>query len=198
MYLGGPWWDVALGRRDSTTASLAKANANLPPPFGNLSTLITLFSNKGLNATDMTALSDAHTISQARCVTFRPHIYNDTDIDLDFAKLRQSTCPFLGGDDNLAPIDIQTPTCFDNKYYQNLLAQRGLFHSDQELFNGGSQDSLVRTYNSDPGAFTNDFIAAMIKMGNITPLTGTEGQIRLNCRVVNSNIFPTYWNIRAD
>ncbi|GAB4859656.1 hypothetical protein Ancab_011137 [Ancistrocladus abbreviatus] len=186
VLLGGPSWDVALGRRDSTTASLAEANTDIPPPFASLSTLITLFSNKGLSATDMTALSGGHTIGQARCISFRDHIYNDTDIDPDFAKLRQSTCPFSGGDDNLAPLDIQTPTFFDNKYYQNLLAKRGLLHSDQELFNGGSQDSLVRIYSYNAWAFTNDFVAAMIKMGNITPLTGMEGQIRLNCSVVNS------------
>ncbi|GAB4859659.1 hypothetical protein Ancab_011140, partial [Ancistrocladus abbreviatus] len=148
--------------------------------------LITLLSNKGLSAIDMTALSSGHTIGQAHCISFRDHIYNDTDIDPNFAKLRQSTCPFSGGDDNLAPIDIQTPTFFDNKYYQNLLAKRGLLHSDQELFNGGSQDSLVRIYSYNAWAFANDFVAAMIKMGNITPLTGMEGQIRLNCIVVNS------------
>ncbi|GAB4859653.1 hypothetical protein Ancab_011134 [Ancistrocladus abbreviatus] len=186
VLLGGPSWDVALGRRDSTTASLAEANTDIPPPFASLSTLITSFSNKGLSATDMTALSGGHTIGQARCISFRDHIYNDTDIDPNFAKLRQSTCPFSGGDDNLAPLDIQTPTFFDNKYYQNLLAKRGLLHSDQELFNGGSQDSLVRIYSYNAWAFTNDFVAAMIKMGNITPLTGMEGQIRLNCSVVNS------------
>ncbi|GKB71450.1 mitochondrial pyruvate carrier 1-like protein [Tanacetum coccineum] len=34
--LGGPLWKVKLGRRDSTTASQATANANLPSPFMDL------------------------------------------------------------------------------------------------------------------------------------------------------------------
>ena len=74
---------------------------------------------------------------------------------------------------------------FDNKYYENLEAQRGLFHSDQELFNGGSQDALVRAYSANNALFFRDFAAAMVKMSNISPLTGTNGEIRSNCRVVN-------------
>lgn len=183
--LGGPLWDVPLGRRDSTTASLSAANSDLPGPNSDLATLISKFANKGLDARDMTALSGAHTIGQARCTTFRNRIYNDTDINPRFASLRQMNCPVSGGDDNLAPIDIQSPTRFGNDYYQNLLLQRGLFHSDQELFNGGSQDSLVRQYSFNGRLFANDFATAMIKMGNINPLTGTTGQIRLNCRKVN-------------
>ncbi|KAJ3701283.1 hypothetical protein LUZ61_004988 [Rhynchospora tenuis] len=183
--LGGPTWTVLLGRRDARTASQSAANSNLPSLESSLQTLINLFATKGLTAKDMTALSGAHTIGQARCITFRSHIYSDTNINPTFAALRKKTCPQSGGDGNLAPIDVQTPIIFDNDYYQNLVAQRGLFHSDQELFNGGSQDSLVRTYSTSASTFTSDFVNAMIKMGNISPLTGTSGEIRLNCRKTN-------------
>ncbi|OMO61024.1 Plant peroxidase [Corchorus olitorius] len=183
--VGGPSWQVPLGRRDARTASLSAANSELPPPFANLSTLISSFASKGLNARDLTALSGAHTIGLARCITFRDRIYNDTNINPNFTAIRRANCPVSGGDNNLAPLDIQTPTRFDNDYYRNLLSQRGLLHSDQELFNGGSQDSLVRTYATNPVAFANDFAAAMVRMGNISPLTGTNGEIRRNCRVVN-------------
>lgn len=186
VLLGGPTWTVQLGRRDATTASQSSANSDLPAPSSSLSTLITKFSDKGLDARDMTALSGAHSIGQARCVNFRAHIYNDTDIDANFAALRQKNCPFSGGDDNLAPLDQQSPNRFGNNYYQNLLSQRGLLHSDQELFNGGSQDSLVKQYSSNAASFASDFRAAMVKMGGISPLTGTSGEIRLNCGKVNS------------
>ncbi|GAB2281946.1 NAD(+) salvage pathway protein [Dionaea muscipula] len=184
--LGGPSWTVLLGRRDSTTASLSEANTNLPGPTNDLSTLITKFAKKGLTAQDMTALSGAHTIGQARCLLFRSRIYNDTDINATYATGLQANCPVSGGDDNLAPLDLQTPTNFDNDYYQNLLNQQGLLHSDQELFNGGSQDSLAQTYANDNSQFLSDFVNSMINVGNISPLTGTQGQIRLNCRAVNS------------
>lgn len=58
MQLGGPSWNVKLGRRDSKTASLAAANSGvIPPPTSTLSNLINRFQAKGLSAKDMVALS---------------------------------------------------------------------------------------------------------------------------------------------
>jgi peroxidase len=176
---------VPLGRRDARTASQSAANDQLPSPFADLGTLISKFAAKGLNARDMTALSGGHTIGLARCTTFRTHIYNETNIDPNFATTRRASCPASGGDDNLAPLDSRTSNRFDNSYYRDLVGKRGLLHSDQELFNAGSQDALVRTYSNNVGAFAFDFAAAMLKMSKITPLTGTDGEIRGNCRVVN-------------
>ncbi|KAH0471165.1 hypothetical protein IEQ34_000888 [Dendrobium chrysotoxum] len=183
--LGGPTWTVKLGRRDSTTASLSQANSDIPSPASNLSALISSFSKKGLSTTDMVTLSGAHTIGQARCTVFRSRIYNETNIDASFANSVKSNCPSTGGDNNLSPLDLQTPTTFDNDYYNNLVNKKGLMHSDQQLFNGGSTDSQVSNYNSNPSKFASDFAAAIVKMGDISPLTGTQGQIRLNCRKTN-------------
>ncbi|KAL6876426.1 hypothetical protein ACP4OV_012998 [Aristida adscensionis] len=185
--LGGPTWTVYLGRRDATTASQSAANANLPAPGSSLATLVTMFGNKGLSPRDMTALSGAHTIGQARCATFRDRIYGDANINATFASLRQQTCPQAGagGDDTLAPIDLQTPAAFDNAYYRNLMSRQGLFHSDQELFNGGSQDVQVRKYAGNAGMFATDFARAMVKMGGLMPAAGTPTEVRLNCRKVN-------------
>ena len=131
----------------------------------------------------------AHTIGKARCVVFRDHIYNDSNIDSSFAKTRQNKCPRttgLPGDNNIAPLELQTPTTFDNYYFKNLISQKGLLRSDQVLFNGGSTDSLVKTYSQDVKTFYSDFVKAMIKMGDINPLTGSSGEIRKNCRKVNN------------
>ncbi|XP_058209783.1 cationic peroxidase 1-like [Rhododendron vialii] len=183
--LGGPSWTVQLGRGDSTTASLTAANNNIPAPTLNLSGLITAFSNKGFSANEMVALSGSHTIGQARCTSFRARIYNETNIDSQFATSLQSTCPSTGGDNNFSPLDTTSPTSFDNAYFTNLQSQLGLLHSDQQLFNGGSTDSQVDTYSSDSDSFFNDFSNAMVKMGSLSPLTGTSGQIRNNCRKTN-------------
>ncbi|KAF5185438.1 Peroxidase [Thalictrum thalictroides] len=183
--LGGPTWTVTLGRRDSRTASQSAANSQIPSPAASLATLISAFSAKGLNARDLTALSGAHTIGQARCTVFRNRIYNDANIDPAFATLRQRNCPRTGGDGNFAPLDIGSPVVFNNNYYQNLLIRRGLLHSDQELFNNGTQDAVVQSYSSNDALFRSDFAAAMVRMGAITPLTGSNGEIRRNCRRMN-------------
>lgn len=129
----------------------------------------------------------SHTIGLARCTSFRNRIYTETNIDSSFARTRQSNCPRAAGsgDNNLAPLDLQTPTAFNNDYYQNLINRRGLLHSDQQLFNGGSTDSQVRAYYNSPSSFNADFAAAMIKMGDVSPLTGSRGEVRKNCRRVN-------------
>ncbi|KAH1152824.1 hypothetical protein GLYMA_18G021800v4 [Glycine max] len=138
-----------------------------------------------LAARDSVVYERGHTIGLARCVTFRDHIYNDSDIDASFAKSLQSKCPRSGNDDLLEPLDLQTPTHFDNLYFQNLLDKKGLLHSDQKLFNGDSTNKLVKKYATNTAAFFKDFAKGMVKMSNIKPLTGSEGQIRINCRKVN-------------
>ncbi|RWR81234.1 cationic peroxidase 1-like protein [Cinnamomum micranthum f. kanehirae] len=183
--LGGPTWTVQLGRRDSTTASLSTANSDIPQPTFNLSALITAFTNKGLTSKEMVALSGSHTIGQARCTSFRARIYNETNIDSSLATSLKSNCPSTGGDNNLSPLDASTPTVFDNSYYKNLVNQKGLLHSDQQLYSGGSTDSEVTSYSTSSTTFFADFASAMVKMGNISPLTGTNGEIRTNCRKVN-------------
>ncbi|CAI0401730.1 unnamed protein product [Linum tenue] len=188
--LGGPTWTVNLGRRDSTSASRATAEAGNLPGFNDpLDRLVDLFGTKGLSPRDMVALSGAHTIGQARCATFRGRIYNNgSDIDANFASTRRRQCPSAAGDGNgnLAPLDLVTPNSFDNNYFRNLVQRRGLLQSDQVLFSGGSTDGIVDEYSRNPRVFNSDFAAAMVRMGNIEPLTGSQGQVRRVCTAVNA------------
>ena len=131
------------------------------------------------------SFSGSHTIGQARCVTFRTRLYNEPNIDPSFATSTKVKCPSTGGDNNLSPLDVISPTAFDNAYFKNLVSLKGLLHSDQQLFSNGSTDSQVRAYVNSPSSFRTDFANAMVKMGNLSPLTGTSGQIRTNCRKVN-------------
>nr|GEV94541.1 heme peroxidase [Tanacetum cinerariifolium] len=161
--LGGPTWDVKLGRRDSTTASQATANVTIPSPFMDLPALIKSFEDQGLDEEDLVVLSGAHTLGFAQCRTFRSHIYNDTNIDPAFAGQLRTNCPQAGGDSNLAPLD-PTPSSFDTRYFNNLVSKRGVLGSDQALFNGGETDELVSKYNDNYEKFFEDFAKSMIKM----------------------------------
>ncbi|KAF3432406.1 hypothetical protein FNV43_RR27146 [Rhamnella rubrinervis] len=185
--VGGPSWTVKLGRRDSTTANVDQANSDLPSFRASLGELISNFDRKGLSERDMVALSGSHSIGQAQCFTFRDRIYdNASDIDAGFASTRIRSCPTnTDGDANLAPLDLVTPNQFDNNYFKNLMRKKGLLQSDQVLFTGGSTDSIVSEYSRSPTTFSSDFASAMVKMGDIEPLTGTTGQIRRICSAVN-------------
>ncbi|XP_004951347.2 peroxidase 52 [Setaria italica] len=186
--LGGPSWNVRMGRRDARSASRDAANANLPGPGSGLPALVAAFKAKGLSARDMTALSGAHTVGRARCAEFRGRVNANAGeaINATFAAGLRGACPAAGGADGaLAPLDPVTPDAFDNGYFRALVERRGLLHSDQELFNGGSQDALVRKYASNGAAFFSDFAKAMVRMGNLAPAPGTPLEVRINCRRPN-------------
>ncbi|KAL6876465.1 hypothetical protein ACP4OV_013037 [Aristida adscensionis] len=187
--LGGPAWNVPLGRKDSRAASKPAAEDDLPAPNSTLPALLAAFGRHGLDARDTAALSGAHTVGTARCVQYkdRVHGYNGeggATIDPAFAELRRRTCQ--AGDDADAPFDELTPMGFDNAYYKDLVARRGLLTSDQALYGcGGPLDHLVEMYSTDAEAFFRDFATAMVKMGNIPPPPEMPVEVRLNCRMIN-------------
>ena len=178
---------MPLGRRDARTASRSAAESDLPGFFENLDQITRKFDRKGFTQREMVALSGAHTVGQAQCRTFRDRIYNDTNIDASFAASLRANCPRTAGsgDGNLAPLDPQSPNRFGNNYFQALVNRRALLNSDQVLYNGGATGSIVLSYSNNPSSFSGDYANAMVKMGNINPLTGTRGEIRNVCSRVN-------------
>ncbi|KAK4724673.1 hypothetical protein R3W88_027452 [Solanum pinnatisectum] len=183
---------VAVAARDSVVAEEGIRLQQVEPQqtmishlhFWTYQRFINSFKKQGLDEKDLVALSGGHTLGFAQCSTFRNRIYNDTNIDSTFASQRKANCPRRGGNTNLAPLD-PTPALFDSKYFSNLVSKKGLLHSDQELFNGGQTDNLVKKYSTNLGSFSKDYAEAMIKMGNIKPLDRNQGQIRVNCRKWN-------------
>lgn len=141
----------------------------------------------------ITFYAGSHTIGLSRCTSFRQRLYNQTgngqpDFTLDqaYAAQLRTNCPISGGDNNLFPLDLVSPTKFDNFYFKNILASKGLLSSDQVLFTKSSKTmELVQLYAANNGLFVEQFAKSMVKMGNISPLTGRRGEVRKNCRKVN-------------
>ncbi|CAN1122059.1 Peroxidase 72 [Linum perenne] len=186
LIAGGPSWEVPLGRRDSKSASLSGSNNNIPAPNNTFRTILTKFKLQGLNTVDLVALSGSHTIGNSRCTSFRQRLYNQTGLDPSYASQLKNRCPPSGGDQNLFFFDFQTPFHFDNIYFKNILASKGLLNSDQVLLtkNEASME-LVKQYAENNEMFFLQFAKSMVKMGNISPLTGSKGEIRKNCRKMN-------------
>ena len=99
--------------------------------------------------------------------------------DLD-SKIENFTTPL----DRDSPIGFPTND-FDNHYFQNLLNRKALLSSDQVLLNSYETKRLIQDYSISTDRFFDDFAKSMVKMGNISPLLGSRGQIRKNCRRVN-------------
>ncbi|RDY01093.1 Peroxidase 11, partial [Mucuna pruriens] len=179
ILVGGPYWDVPVGRKDSVTANFDLANTNLPTPDESLLSIIAKFLYQGLSVTDMVALAGAHTIGMAQCKNFRSRIYGDLEsssvknpISESHLSNLRSVCPAIGGgDNNITAMDYMTPNLFDNSFYQLLLNGEGLLNSDQEMYSsvfGIQTRELVKNYAADPLAFFQQFSESMVKMGNIT------------------------------
>lgn len=82
-------------------------------------------------------------------------------------------------------MDPRTPLVTDVYYYQDILANQGLFTSDQTLLTNSNTASEVNQNANNQLLWMRKLAAAMVKMGKIDVLTGTAGEIRKNCRMIN-------------
>ncbi|KAJ9670018.1 hypothetical protein PVL29_026525 [Vitis rotundifolia] len=194
IYLvGGPFWPVPMGRRDGLTANETAANEQLPTPIEPLENITAKFTSKGLTLNDVVVLSGAHTIGFAQCFTFKSRLFNfdntgnpDPNLDASLLQSLQQICPNQADSNtNLAPLDSVTTNKFDNVYYRNLVNNSGLLQSDQALMGDNRTAPMVMLYNRLPYLFATAFRSSIVKMGCIGVLTGHDGEIRKNCRVVN-------------
>ena len=187
MQSGGPDYAVPLGRKDGLTFATQNATlANLPPPSSNASTILASLATKNLDATDVVALSGGHTIGISHCSSFGNRLYPTQDpvMDKTFAKNLKEICP-TATTNATTVLDIRSPDAFDNKYYVDLMNRQGLFTSDQDLYSYSKTKDIVISFAVDQSLFFNKFVIAMTKMGQLSVLTGNQGEIRANCSVRN-------------
>ncbi|KAM4118808.1 hypothetical protein ACJW30_03G010300 [Castanea mollissima] len=192
--VGGISYMVPSGRRDGRVSREDEATQNLPRPTFNAQQLEERFAQKGLGLDEMVTLSGAHSIGRSHCSSFSERLYNfnetnlqDPSMDRIFARDLKTKCPknANNGIDPTVPLDVHTPYRLDNKYYKNLKNHHGLLTSDQSLLSSTSTVEIVRNNARHGQAWAYKFGAAMIKMGYIDVLTGSQGEIRKNCRFVN-------------
>ncbi|RZB65014.1 Peroxidase 23, partial [Glycine soja] len=130
------------------------------------------------------------------CTFFSVRLFNfsgtqapDSTIETTMLSELQNLCLQNGDGNTTSVLDQGSVDLFVNHYFKNLLDGKGLLSSDQILFSSENATAttrpLVQFYSVNERVFFVEFAYAMIKMGNINPLTGYEGEIRRNCRVVN-------------
>ncbi|KAL2519878.1 Peroxidase 12 [Forsythia ovata] len=164
---GGPDYDVPLGRKDGLNfATINETLANLPPPSSNTGELLTALAAKNFDATDIVALSGGHTIGLGHCTSFTDRLYptQDPTMDKTFANNLKAVCPVA-----------------------NSTNTTGLFTSDQDLYTDRRTRSIVTSFAINQTLFYEKFVIGMIKMSQLSVLTGTQGEIRANCSVRNSD-----------
>ncbi|KAL6627822.1 hypothetical protein ACP70R_031548 [Stipagrostis hirtigluma subsp. patula] len=193
---GNLTYRVPAGRRDGRVSKDTDALSNLPSPLSNAAELVGNFTGKNLTAEDMVVLSGAHTVGRSHCSSFTNRLYgfsNASDVDptisAAYALLLRGVCPANSSQffpTTTTAMDLMTPAALDNRYYVGLANNLGLFTSDQALLTNATLRASVDAFVKSEKKWKSKFARAMVKMGGIEVLTGTQGEIRLNCRVINT------------
>ncbi|KAF9673987.1 hypothetical protein SADUNF_Sadunf10G0080900 [Salix dunnii] len=190
LLLGGPFWEVPLGRRDGKT-SVAKEADLVPQGRKNATALIKIFQERGLNILELVVLSGAHIIGRSSCRSFQHRLANykgtggpDPTLDRLYWRNLTQSCKRSS---NLVNLDATTPKTSDTEYYKNLGKKKGLLSTDQELYSDPRTAPFVSTFvNQLPDLFYNQFAVSMVKLANVkVPTPPNENEIRLNCNYVN-------------
>jgi len=132
-----------------------------------------------------------HTIGTSHCSSFSNRLYNfsgkgDVDPALDshyVPKLKNKCKP--NDVTTLVEMDPGSSKSFDNSYYKLVAKRKSLLTSDDTLLTNAESKTLVMRFANSPSEFFSEFGVSMVKMGNIGVITGTNGEIRKKCAVVN-------------
>lgn len=196
-------YEVPTGRRDGTVS--AAAEVNLPSPSASFAEALSAFRAVGLGVLDLTTLLGSHTMGFCHCglITSRLYSYNRTcesDPAMDpglLAVLRRRCPPHVVttpqnqnvSRDAVVPMNFVAPLGpfgLDNAFYPSVLAGRAVLQVDQELASSGVARRIVAMFATRPGNFRRQFARSMVKLGSVNVLTGSQGEVRLNCRRFNS------------
>ncbi|CAI9275045.1 unnamed protein product [Lactuca saligna] len=193
-FSGGPSYPVFLGRRDGLKSDAAWVD--LPSPSISWESALAYFTSKGLNVQDMTTLLGGHMMGRTRCSSILDRLYDfnktgkaDPTMEPTTLSYLQKQCPKkvkLGQPNPLINLNPENPTHkFTNSYYKRVSANKAVLGVDQQLRYGGDTYELTDQYANSLADFKGEFAFSMSRMGGLKVLTGSNGQIRKDCRVVN-------------
>ncbi|XP_073045019.1 peroxidase 31-like [Primulina eburnea] len=194
VMMGGPFYTVKLGRKDSLTSKSDYVEGNLPRPTMSMNQIIHIFQSRKFSIQEMVALSGAHTIGFSHCKEFSSILYNysrtmesDPSYNYNFAKLLRNACADYKKNPTLSVFnDVMTPNKFDNVYYSNLQKGLGLMSSDHALSSDPRTRGYVELYSRDQKAFFDAFVSAIQKMSVYGVKTERNGEVRRRCDAFNN------------
>ncbi|KAK4477404.1 hypothetical protein RD792_016625 [Penstemon davidsonii] len=194
VMMGGPFYTVKLGRKDSLTSRSADVEGNLPKTSMSMNQHIEIFKSKGFSVQEMVALTGAHTIGFSHCKEFSSILYNysrtqesDPAYYSEFAKSLRNACADYKKNPTLSVFnDVITPNKFDNVYYNNVRKGLGLLKSDHDLSSDLRTKDYVDLYSRNQSEFFRAFVKAMEKMSEFGVKTGRQGEVRRRCDAFNN------------
>ena len=134
-------------------------------------------------------------MGMAHCSSFRGRFQEDSKgrltlidktLDSTYANELMKQCPAGVMPSVTVNNDPETPMAFDNQYFRNLLAHKGLFQSDSALLNEDSTRKLVENFANDQDLFFENWGQSFLKLTTVGVKTGDEGEIRHSCATTNA------------
>lgn len=192
--VGGPYFPVRLGRKDSVESRAADVPGHIALPNMTLTAIIETFSSKGFDVQEMVALTGAHTIGFSHCAEFANRIFNfspsadhDPTMNPEYVQGLRKLCANYKNDTTIAAFnDPMTPGKFDNMYFMNLQRGVGLLASDQIMASDPRTKPFVDLYAANQSAFFEAFAHAMEKVSVHNVKTGKKGEVRRRCDAPNT------------
>ncbi|KAL5859318.1 hypothetical protein ACOSQ4_000614 [Xanthoceras sorbifolium] len=194
LQVGGINYAVPAGRRDGRVSLSDEVGQNLPSPFINAEQIAQIFARKGMSVDEMVTLSGAHSIGVSHCTSFSTRLYSfnathpqDPSMDSRFAAFLKTKCPPPSNGaarDPTVALEFRTPNRLDNKYYTELVNRRGLLTSDQTLKDSPLTSKIVLDNARNGATWAAKYARAMVHMGSLDVLTGSQGEIRRFCSFV--------------
>ncbi|KAL9225989.1 hypothetical protein vseg_001850 [Gypsophila vaccaria] len=187
---GGPDYAVETGRCDGLRSDMN--DVDLPGPSITALQSVNVFGNKNFTSEEMVALLGCHTVGIGHCEFFEDRLYSGTN---DFDPLMDPTlksqlislCPKDAGSNKFTFLD-QNPTSsnkVDNSFFDQIIKQRGIFRIDQDIARDPSTAIFVSRFAQNQTLFNSKLASAMLKLQAFRVLTGSQGEIRRNCRRFN-------------
>ncbi|XP_019154362.1 PREDICTED: peroxidase 41-like [Ipomoea nil] len=188
--VGGPHYNVLLGRKDGTQSKAASVAGHFPRANSTVDQIIKIFKSQGFTVPEMVVLTGGgHTIGFAHCKEFADRIFGphpDPTMNPSLAGGLRTLCAAYKNNTAMAAfLDPITPTTFDNTYFKNLQNGLGILGSDQILTRDPRTKPFVEKYAKDAAVFAKDFSYAIEKLSVLQVKTGDEGEVRKRCDLPN-------------
>ncbi|XP_073098913.1 peroxidase 12-like [Elaeis guineensis] len=144
-----------------------------PPPFFNVISLLNAFECKNLGHTDLVALSGAHTLG----ITHPPLPRSRSRHGRSLRGPSTRHVPHTRHPATAPSTTSERPICSMPATSSTSSTGRGLFTSDQVLFNDARTRPIVKRLVAKPELFFERFAEAMVKMGQLDVRRG-NGEVR--------------------
>ncbi|XP_021773672.1 peroxidase 57-like [Chenopodium quinoa] len=188
---GGLDFPVETGRRDGLVS--ISADVNLPNPSMTVEEAAAVFAAKNFTVEEMVILLGYHSVGNAHCKFFEKRLYEDTgefdsEMDLSLLNKLRKVCPQNQDTTNniaLLNQDFTNNNTLNNRFYGELIGNRGVLKLDQELSRDPASSAFVSALSQNSTLFNIRKAEVMIKLQAVEVLTGSQGEIRKVCSSFN-------------